>query len=341
MTRVSPDRRRWLAAGMAAGLALASGVRSAGARAAPSTVAQHGIGNASTSTTPAGISLVSAKAGETAAAHLATLDDFSTELAVSLGLAPIAVANLTRYRQYVGIAAQHLATARSLGSPQQPDLDTLVRSRPDLIVGVDMLHRSLFARLASIAPTVILDANLRPDGEDAVSRATAMLHALAAFTGRQVQAHEVSTACARALAESRRRVREHGYARRPVAVLFPLTREGSFIVSNQQTLIESVMRRLDLLQPWPLTSATALHRRLPWRALAAHPDVCVLFIGGQQASPFFDTPLWKDLPVARSGRFTFLDTPYWSFGGPVSAGRLAGQIREAIERLPPVTSRTP
>lgn len=299
----------------------------------------RGLG-ADTLATPAGIALASTAASEVVATRLATLDDLSTELAVSLALSPIAVANLARYRQHVGIAAHHLDGAYSLGSPQQPDLDALVRSEANLIVGVDMLHRHLFVRLAQIAPTVILEANLRHHDGDAVSRATAMLYALAARTGRQGQAGQVSAACVQALADARRRVHGHGYAHRPVVVLYPLTREGSFIVSNQQTLVESVMRRLDLVHPWPLTSATALHRRLPWRALASQPEVAVLFIGGQQASPFFETPLWQNLPVARAGRFAFLDIPYWSFGGLASAGRLAQRIGSAIERLPPARSGT-
>ncbi|MGP1615399.1 MAG: hypothetical protein ACTS5Y_10145, partial [Pollutimonas bauzanensis] len=56
-------------------------------------------------------------------------------------------------------------------------------------------------------------------------------------------------------------------------------------------------------------------------------------IGG---TPMFATPIWKALPVARSGRVAFLPTPYWTFGGPLSVVHLADQIADAVLSMPGV-----
>ena len=268
------------------------------------------------------------------ARRIVSLDDLSTELLVSLGITPVAVANLAGYRRYVGIGADALADSVPLGSPQQPDLEGILRMQPDLIVGVSYLHLSLFARLDAMAPTVLFDVSLASGARDGVALGEDMLAALGDLTDRRARAAEVIAASRDTLARARQRIADAGMTGRPLVALYPMSREGTFIVSNQRTLIVSLLSRLGATSPWQLASAYSLHRRIGIEEIAEQPDLTALFIGGQQQAPMFSTPMWQALPVARSGRFAFLPTPYWTFGGPVSAGRLADQIVQAVQGMP-------
>jgi iron complex transport system substrate-binding protein len=268
------------------------------------------------------------------ARRIVSLDDFSTELLVSLGIEPVAVANLASYRRYVGIGNEQLADSVTLGTPQQPDLEGILRARPDLIVGVAYLHMPLHARLDALAPTVLLDVSLAPGPRDGVALGEDALLALGDLTDRRSRAADVIADSRAAVARARQRIADAGLAGHPLVALYPMSREGTFIVSNERTLIVSLLARLGATSPWRLSSAYSLHRRIGIEELAPQQDLTALFVGGQQQAPMFRTPMWQALPVARDGRFAFLPTPYWTFGGPVSAARLADQIVQAVDGMP-------
>ncbi|MFI8744022.1 ABC transporter substrate-binding protein [Pseudomonas sp. NPDC077186] len=265
--------------------------------------------------------------------RIVSLDELTTELLVSLGIEPVGVANLANYRRYIGIGDELLEHSVALGSAQQPDLEAIARLKPDLVVGVAYLHLQLFERLDGLAPTLIYQVSLAAGGPDGVAIGEAMLLHLGQLTGRQAQARQAVEEARAALAAAQRTVREGGLAGEPVAVLYPLVQQGTFIALNQQTLIGSLMARLGVHSPWPLHSAHSLHRRIDMRALAGEERLRVLFIGGQVEAPFFDSRLWRALPLARRQHYGFLATPYWTFGGPRSTAIIAAQIGDALQAM--------
>jgi len=270
----------------------------------------------------------------TCAQRIVSLDDLSTEILVSLGMAPRAAANLDSYRRYVDLHADLLKDSQPLGSPQQPDLEALVRLQPDLIVGVSYLHAPLFDRLRRIAPTLLFQVSLTPGSLDGVDIGAAMLQTLGRMTGREDVARRVLASSAVAVRQARAAIAGKGLAGTPVVPFYPLSREGTFIVSNDQSMIAALMNRLDVTNPWRLASGHALHRRIGVRDIASRTDLTALFVGGQEGAPLFKTPLWQALPVALARRFAFLPHPYWTFGGPESVARLAGQVAEAVRAMP-------
>ncbi|TBW50004.1 iron-siderophore ABC transporter substrate-binding protein [Marinobacter halodurans] len=265
--------------------------------------------------------------------RIVTLDDLSTELAVSLGLRPIGVANLAGYRRWVKLGADHLDDAVALGSSQQPSLERLVSLKPDLILGVAGLHGALFERLDALAPTLLWDVSLAPAPQDAVTKGEWMLERLAGLTGRESEAGRVLDRLQAALDEAKGIAQARGLRDEPLAVLYPLTQQGLFIVSNEQTLVVSLADRLGGRNPWSLQAAHRLHRRIEINEVAHQPDLNVLFIGGFRQAPFFQSRLWRSLPVARRQDYGFLDTPYWSYGGPWSATVIVRQMAEALRQM--------
>lgn len=265
--------------------------------------------------------------------RIVSLDDLSTELLVSLGIEPVGVGNLEGYRRWVKLGSEHLTHSAPLGSAQQPNLEQLVKLKPDLIVGISSLHSALFVRLDALAPTVLYDVSMAPSSRDAVAAGEQMLTHLAQLTQREYQARKVLDEMHAALANARTIAEQVGISREPLAVLYPLPQQGLFIVSNEQTLVVSLANRLGGRNPWPLNESHSLHERIEVNEVARQPNLNLLFIGGFKGSPFFDSTLWRALPVARHGAYGFLETPYWSFGGPWSATVIVGQMAEAIKAM--------
>lgn len=265
--------------------------------------------------------------------RIVSLDDLSTELLVSLGIDPVGVGNLEGYRRWVKLGNEHLEQSVPLGSAQQPNLERLVSLKPDLIVGISSLHSALFDRLDALAPTVLYNVSMSPSDRDAVTAGEQMLRHLAEITGRESEAETVLGDMDAALAEAQTAAEDTGISAKPLAVLYPLTQQGLFIVSNEQTLVVSLANRLGGRNPWPLKESHSLHQRIEVNEVARQPDLNLLFIGGFNGAPFFDSTLWQALPVARHGAYGFLETPYWSFGGPWSATVIVGQMAEAIKSM--------
>lgn len=266
--------------------------------------------------------------------RIVTLDDVATELVTSLGLSPVGVANLAGYRRYVGLGADLLKDAQPLGSVQQPDLETIARLRPDMILGSGYLHLGLFRRMESLGPTLLYRYGMETD-DDAVTRASALLSDLGRRLGRAEEAAAVNLQADRAVADAEAAAQQAGIVGRPLAVLFPLPQQGVFIALNRRVLINALVRRLGGRDPWPLAADRVLHRYHDVQEIAAVPDLTALFVGEQTGHPFFRSPLWQAMPLARSGRYASLPSPYWTFGGPASVTLLAHQVATALRGLPP------
>lgn len=251
--------------------------------------------------------------------RIVSLDDITTEILLGLGIEPVGVANVDSYRRQDKPMAEQLGQAVSLGTSEQPNLERLISLRPDLVLGVSSIHSGLFERLDGLAPTLLYRVSLEPSPRDAVAIGEAMLHHMAGLTGRQTGARAISERLHQTLETGRRVARERGLAGRPIAVLYPLPQQGLFIVSNEQTLVQSLANRLGGINPWPLRAGHTLHRRIEIHALADEPDARIFMIGNFQGNPMFDQPLWQALPVAKANNYGFLSTDYWSFGGPFTA----------------------
>lgn len=278
------------------------------------------------------VSRMSARLPETPS-RIVTLGDLSTELVLALGFEPVGAGGREGYRRQSKPWAERLDDTRSLGSAQQPNLEALIALKPDLIIGSSSLHQGLFERLDRLAPTVLYRVSLAPTEQDAVAAGAAMLRHLAQLTGREERAEAVLAEMHAALAEARQAAHESGVAEQPLAVLYPLVNQGLFIVSNEQTLVVSLANRLGGSNPWPLRNANSIHKRIDIHALAGKPDLNLFLIGGYQGASMFETRLWRALPVAKKQRYGFLETRYWSFGGPGTATVLVRQMSEVLRRM--------
>ncbi|OMH34050.1 hypothetical protein BGP75_12615 [Motiliproteus sp. MSK22-1] len=90
--------------------------------------------------------------------RVAVLDTGELDMVLALGINPIA--STTPYQ--VGQFPQYLPTEhiqiQSLGVVQEPDLEQLMRLKPDLILGSQFRHGRLYTLLSSIAPTVFSES---------------------------------------------------------------------------------------------------------------------------------------------------------------------------------------
>ncbi len=265
--------------------------------------------------------------------RIVSLEAITTEMLLALDIVPAGAAGLDAYQRQNKPRSEQLDNSVALGTEQQPNLERLIRLKPDLVIGTSSLHGSLFDRLDRLAPTVLYDVSLTPVEGDAIDQIAAVLRHLGVLTHRQPQAGQVLASLDAALADSWQVAADAGITGLPLAVLYPLPAQGVFTVPHENTLVGSLASRLGGNNPWPLTNPRIVHQRVEFHELAQHPDLHLLLIGSSQGAPMFDSRLWQALPVARQQRWGFLPTHYWSFGGPLTAEMILGQMQDVIQQM--------
>lgn len=267
--------------------------------------------------------------------RIVSLEAITTEMLLALGVVPVGVGGLDAYRQQDKPGHERLEDSAAIGSDQQPNLEQLIMLQPDLVIGTTSLHSGLFERLSSLAPTLLYDVSLAPAAGDALDQGEAMLRHMAALTDRKEQADQVLERLQQAIRKGQQAAQEAGVTGQPLAVLYPLPTQGLFIVSHENTLVVSLANRLGGTNPWPLRDARNIHHRIEIHELAKRPDLHLMFIGGFEGAEMFDSGLWQALPVARNGRYGFLPTDYWSFGGVLTAENIMSQMTRVLEEMKP------
>nr|WP_255511261.1 iron-siderophore ABC transporter substrate-binding protein [Zobellella iuensis] len=89
--------------------------------------------------------------------RVAVLDTGELDMALALGVTPIAATTAYQVGQFPAYLALETPPV-ALGVMQEPDLERLLRLRPDLILGSRLRHGRLYPLLSGVAPTVFSES---------------------------------------------------------------------------------------------------------------------------------------------------------------------------------------
>ena len=90
--------------------------------------------------------------------RVAVLDTGELDMVLALGISPIASTTPYQVGQFPKYLPTEQLQIQSLGVVQEPDLEQLMRLKPDLILGSRFRHGRLYPLLSSIAPTVFSES---------------------------------------------------------------------------------------------------------------------------------------------------------------------------------------
>lgn len=115
-----------------------------------------------------------------APSRVVVLDDGPLNSALALGVRPVGAALAFADGRFPGYLGQQTTGIEPVGTIAQPNLETIARLRPDLILGSKLRHEEIYPELSAIAPTVFSETvgepwkeNLLLDGEALGRRAEA------------------------------------------------------------------------------------------------------------------------------------------------------------------------
>ncbi|OHV82935.1 hypothetical protein LCM4573_18465 [Rhizobium sp. LCM 4573] len=256
--------------------------------------------------------------------RIVSMELLVTELLLTLGIAPLAVANVPLYRRLVAEPVLD-DEAVDLGPLQEPNVEYLQFLKPDLIV-MAQWQASGLETLRAIAPTLSL--NSFPAKTPAVQHAQELLRQLGTVVGRKRQAEDWLGRCETAIEEARAKLQSKSL---PPLYLCRFNQDGRHAaIFGGNGLVGDVLTRLGLTNAWQGHVNASGVASISVEQLAGNPQARIVhFDRGRETdlamARLAESPLWQALPAVRQNRVTRMSVVYPS-GGVVSAMRLAGQL---------------
>ncbi|SAL44756.1 periplasmic binding protein [Caballeronia peredens] len=273
--------------------------------------------------------------------RIVVLEFMFAEDVAALDMTPVGVVDPEYYDGWIGYDSARFKGVPVVGTRQEPSLEAIASTKPDLIIGVGYRHAPIFAALDRIAPTVLFQFS--PDVQNGKGARTqlewtrSIFHTIACMTGREQQARDVDAKLDAGLAHDAARLKQAGLTGTHFALLQELGLPDRYWAYTGNSTAAGVARALGV-HLWPekptregtvyVTSADFLQR----------PDVAVLFVTASGADTTvdakLDSPVWRFTPVRKEGRVTIVEPNIWGFGGPMSALKLGDMITEKLLALP-------
>jgi ABC-type Fe3+-hydroxamate transport system substrate-binding protein len=303
---------------------------------------------ATASTTPAAVPVsVLDHTGRTIAldapaTRLVAADWTSAEIALALGVVPVAVGDRDTYRDWVGAGADLPGSVAEIGARYEPSIEKIAALRPDLIVQESGELVKGRDKLEAIAPTAGLDAyalsKASPKTEwDAMRDETTKLGAL---LGKSSEAKALLARVDTAIAAHAERVKDAGRAGDSVVLAQtsvggkPATR----LFDDGSAMVE-VVRRLGLVNGFKGKHSDYSFTEVGLEGLRQVGDTDWLLTLAQKRDTkeelnafgaWKDNPVYRKLAVVKAGRVQEIGGDNWTWGGPLSAIRLATKIADTV-----------
>ncbi|MDR5753407.1 MULTISPECIES: iron-siderophore ABC transporter substrate-binding protein [unclassified Caballeronia] len=270
---------------------------------------------------------------------------FAEDLA-ALDVTPVGVVDPQYYAGWIGYDSARFKGVQEVGTRQEPSLEAIAATRPDLIVGVGYRHAPIFDALDRIAPTVLFQFS--PDvgkGDPAATQldwTRTIFRTMACLTGRETAARAVEAKLDAGLARDAERLAAAGRKGAQFALLQELGLPDRYWAYTGNSTAAGVARALGV-KLWPSTPTREGTVYLTSADFLKRPDVAVLFVTATGANvpvdAKLDSPVWRFVPARREGRVSLVEPNIWGFGGPMSALRLADMITDQLLALPAAKGR--
>ena len=276
------------------------------------------------------------------AERVVSADWTSAEIALALGVVPVAVGDRDTYRNWVGAGPDLPASVAEIGARYEPSLEKIAALKPDLIVQESSELGSGRDKLEAIAPVAGLDAyalsKASPKTEwEAMRDATLKLGTL---LGKDAEAKALLKKLDGTIAAQAKRIKDAGHAGDSVVITQtsvggkPATR----LFDDGSEMLE-VARRLGLVNGFKGKHEDYSFTEVGLEGLRQVGDTDWMLTLAQKQDTkeelnafgaWKDNPVFKKLAVVKAGRVIEIGGDNWTWGGPLSAERLALKIADAL-----------
>lgn len=281
---------------------------------------------------PSGTYLVVHELGETCVPdtveRVVTLEHVLTELALTVGVQPVGVADAARFEALVGFPVPLDESVIDVGTRNEPNLEVIIGLQPDLILAASFRVGENYDELSAIAPVLTFS------GSDNLEVMLEMFSTVATALNREAEGEAVVEAM------------EAHFDAAEVALDAAGLADSTFIISQNWVEESLATFRLFTDNAMAVEVLTSIGMENAWdgeptpdgftvvgiEGLADLEDTNFFYHTDQATVDFFgESELWNALPFVQAGHDYWLGENVWFFGGPVSVQKLVTLALDAME----------
>ncbi|BEU01988.1 ferrichrome ABC transporter substrate-binding protein [Agarivorans sp. OAG1] len=269
---------------------------------------------------------------EQPAVRVVALNWSAAEMLLSLDIVPVGVTLTKGYKKWQTNHPALPDSVTEIGRRQEPDLATIARLKPDLIIGYEFRHRRILDALEHIAPTLLYQQfpSAKQTDFSYFEQSQKVFSGIAKLVNKTELADATLQRLNRRLAELKQQLADQGLSNKPIAYAKFVGMGYGLRVFTDKSLAGAISQQLGLNYVWQqgLPGKDFIHLQL--EQLPKLSNSHLLLAGNQvDGERMMHSPVWPLLPFVEQNQFSEVE-PLFSFGGPLSSIKMAESFANSL-----------
>ncbi|AFY58535.1 ABC-type Fe3+-hydroxamate transport system, periplasmic component [Rivularia sp. PCC 7116] len=260
--------------------------------------------------------------------RIIALDEKMMEILIALDLKPIAAPKPSLAGSKIKILGEQAEGIVSLGKVVEPNLEKIVKLKPDLMLGFSFSTEQNYQLFSNIAPTVAIEYSHNA-WKDALLQ-------VAEITGKQKQAQQLLDKYQQRIEVLRKNLNNKNNQKTVTISRFYNGETPEF--RNKLSFPVSVISEVGLSIPEKQTQITNTSGNSYVSVSLERIDLLdadVLFAAldpkaEESFKRYQNSPLWKELNAAKNNQVYTVDSSYWIFGNILSANAILDDLEKYL-----------
>ncbi|MEA5504638.1 iron-siderophore ABC transporter substrate-binding protein [Halotia wernerae UHCC 0503] len=265
------------------------------------------------------------------ATRVVALEWVYAENLLALGIQPLGVADIQGYKKFVNVQPSLDESVVDVGTRQEPSLEAIAQLKPDLILGVDLRHQSIYDTLSAIAPTLIFNPYPLEENLNQLDEMQQTFRKIAERVNRRDIAETVIQQMQTKFQTAATRIKN---TQKPNFVLGQFSDNAPQIrLFTDNSMAAQILTSIGLKNAWKGKFDRFGFNTVWVEALPKIETANFIYIPAPN-SPYQqqlqNNPVWQRLEFVQQKRLYAIAPDTWLFGGPLSAQILVEKVIKTL-----------
>ncbi|TAE56172.1 MAG: iron-siderophore ABC transporter substrate-binding protein [Nostocales cyanobacterium] len=251
---------------------------------------------------------------------------------LALGIQPVGVADITGYKKFVNIDLKLDNSVVDIGTRSEPNLETITQLKPDLILGIELRHQSIYPTLSAIAPTFL--SNPYPDSGSQFQEMERTFLEMATKLNQQENGKLILKEMYKNIENAKAKITNSQLQNQPFTLAQLSDNSPQIRLFTDNSLAVEICNQIGLKNAWEGNFDQFGFNTVGVEALTKIENANFLYISSPEniyLKQLQNNPVWQNLKFVKEKRTYPLKPNTWVFGGPLSMQVL---VKEIISLLP-------